>query len=175
MVWAAPGLPVTPRASRKARADQGATGVTASLTQMTTETWLKIIAAIVGVPLVIALPALVILGIRYRITPRHLVVTWLGVPVRWVRLDKIRSVGTTPVWWAERWPNTLRWRGRYLVVRKNGWLFHHMIITPSHPFVFRAELLRARDAFLGVNAPEEAPASPATSPQPAPAPDGKTT
>jgi|GEM_PF-2766175 hypothetical protein len=131
---------------------------------MTTETWLKIIAAIIGVPLAMALPALAILGIRYRITERHLVISWLGIPVRWVRLDRIRSVGTTPVWWAERWPNALRWRGRYLVVRKQGWLFKHMIITPRNPFVFRAELLRARDAFLN-----SATAAQPASPEPAPA------
>lgn len=142
---------------------------------MTTETWLKIIAVIVGVPLVMALPALAILGIKYRITPRHLVVTWLGVPVRWVRLDKIRSVGTTPVRWAERWPNALQWRGRYLVVRKSGWLFQHMIITPRNPFVFRAELLRARDALVGATAPEQAVPSAAAQPQPMPTPGSKGT
>lgn len=142
---------------------------------MTTETWLKIIAVIIGVPLVMAVPALAILGIQYRITPRHLVVTWLGVPVRWVRLDKIRSVGTTPVRWAERWPNALRWRGRYLVVRKSGWLFQHMIITPRNPFVFRAELLRARDALVGAPALQEgAPGQPPAA-QPAPTPEHKGT
>ena len=126
---------------------------------MTSETWLKIIAVLVGVPLIVAIPALIILGFSYRVTERHLVVQWLRIPVRRVRLEKIRSVGTTPVWWAERWPCALNWRGRYLVVRKNGWIFNNMVITPKNPFVFRAELYRARDALLppADTAPEAQP------------------
>jgi hypothetical protein len=126
---------------------------------MTTETWLKIVAVVVGIPLVLAIPALVILGFSYRITPRHLVVAWLGVPVRRVRLETIRSVGTTPVWWAERWPCALNWRGRYLVVRRTRGLFRNMVITPKNPFVFRAELYRARDALLPPTASPSASAA----------------
>jgi hypothetical protein len=127
---------------------------------MTTELWLKIIAALVGVPLLVAIPALIILGFSYRITERHLVVRWLGMPVRRVRLETIRSIGTTPVWWAERWPCALKWQGRYLVVRKRGWLFNNMVITPKNPFVFRAEVYRARDTMLqpAISVPEAPPA-----------------
>jgi len=115
---------------------------------MNSEVWLKIAAVIVGVPLVGALLVSTVLAVSYRITRRYLVIRWVGIPIRWVRLEKIRSVGTAPVFWAERWPNALSAQGRYLVVRKDGWLFKNLVITPKTPFVFRAELYRARDALL---------------------------
>ncbi len=122
---------------------------------MSTEVWLKIAAVIVGVPLVIALLVSAVLAVSYRITRRHLVIRWLGIPIRWVRLEKIHSVGTVPVFWAERWPNVLSAQGRYLVIRKDGWVFKNLVITPKTPFVFRAELYRARDALLQASeAPE---------------------
>jgi hypothetical protein len=115
---------------------------------MSGEVWLKIAAVILGVPLVGALLASMVLAVSYQITPRYLLIRWLGIPIRWVRLRKIRSVGTTPIFWAERWPNALSAQGRYLVVRKDGWLFKNLVITPKTPFVFRAELYRARDALM---------------------------
>jgi hypothetical protein len=115
---------------------------------MSTGAWIKIAVVVVGVLLAVTLPIAAVFAIKYRITRRYLLITWLGLPVRWVRLDKIRSVGTTPVVWAERWPNVLRYFGRYLVVRKKGWFFNNMVITPKNPFVFRSEIYRARDALL---------------------------
>ena len=46
-------------------------------------------------------------------------------------------------------------------------LFKHLVITPRNPFVFRAELYRARDALLQppTPAPAAAPASPAPQPK----------
>lgn len=129
---------------------------------MSSDTWIKVGAVIVGVPMVAMIPALVIWAVGYKITPRHLVITWLNVPVRRVRLDRITSVGTTPVFWSERWPNVLFAHGRFLVVHKTGWGFKNMVITPPNPFVFRAELYRARDALLQGNttgASGQAPAS----------------
>lgn len=82
--------------------------------------------------------------IRYRITPTHLKITWLGLTVRRLRLDDIKRVGTSPVVWAERWPNTLRGGSRLLVIRRrSGWL-RSLVITPEYPFEFRNELEQAR-------------------------------
>lgn len=124
-----------------------------------TAVWLKIVLVVGGVLLFAALCVLAVLAINYRITARYLQVTWLGIPIRWVRLDKIRNIGTAPVFWAERWPNTWNPGNRRLAIRKRGWLFRCMIITPKNPFVFRAELMRARDTSLG-KASETNPAEP---------------
>lgn len=89
--------------------------------------------------------------IRYRITPTHLKITWLGLTVRRLRLDDIKRVGTSPVVWAERWPNTLRGGSRLLVIRRrSGWL-RSLVITPKYPFEFRNELELARKATTGTS------------------------
>ena len=133
---------------------------------MSSDKWIQVVAVIVGVPIVAMIPALVIWAVGYKITPRHLVITWLNVPIRWVRLDRITSVGTTPVFWSERWPNVLFAHGRFLVVHKTGWGFKNMVITPKNPFVFRAELYRTRDALLqGIVTIEGGRASSSAAPQ----------
>ena len=89
--------------------------------------------------------------IRYRVTSSHLLITWLGLPVRRIRLDDIKRVGTRPVVWAERWPSTLRNNGRLLVIRRRtGWL-RHLVITPKYPFEFRNELEQARKTPAGTS------------------------
>jgi len=123
---------------------------------MNSEVWLRIAAVILGVPLVGALLVGAVFAVSYRITRRYLLIRWLGIPIRWIRLETIRSVGRAPVFWAERWPNALSAQGRYLVIRKDGWLFKNLVITPKTPFVFRAEIFRARDVLLQVS---EAPAA----------------
>ena len=85
--------------------------------------------------------------IRYHVTPTHLKITWLGLPIRRIRLGDIKRVGTRPVVWAERWPSTLRNNGRLLVIRRrSGWL-RSLVITPKYPFEFRNELEQACKAF----------------------------
>src|SRR5262245_44922450 len=46
------------------------------------------------------------LTFRYWVTSTHLVISWLGLPVRRLRLQDIKRIGTRPVFWAERWPNS---------------------------------------------------------------------
>jgi hypothetical protein len=41
--------------------------------------------------------------VRYRVGPKHLKVTLLGIPVRRVRLDNIRNVHTRKSRFVERW------------------------------------------------------------------------
>jgi len=85
-------------------------------------------------------------GIRYHVTDRHLKVTWLGLPVRWLRLTDIRHISNRPVFWAERWPNTLFDSRRMLVIHRRRSLFKHFVITPKYPYEFKASLERARHA-----------------------------
>ena len=92
-----------------------------------------------------ALLALSVVTIRYRITSRYLVISWLGVPVRWVRLRNIKQIGMQRLSWVERWANSLRPANRYLLIeKKSGLLFKHLAITPKNHMVFKAELERAR-------------------------------
>jgi len=86
--------------------------------------------------------------IRYHITATRLKVTWLGLPVRWIRLDSIKHIGIRPVFWAERWPNVLSDKGRILAIRRRAGLFKTLLITPKHPFQFKASLEQARGNVL---------------------------
>lgn len=87
-------------------------------------------------------------SIRYQITPRYLRVTWLGVPVRWIRLADIKHIGNKPVAWAERWPNVLFDSRRTLVLRRRRGLFRSFLITPKYPFEFKMTLEQARNTVL---------------------------
>lgn len=87
--------------------------------------------------------------IRYRVTERYLRISWLGVPLRWVRLANIKRVGNRPVFWAERWPSALFDSRRMLVIRRRRALFRNLVITPQYPFEFKAALERALKAQAG--------------------------
>ena len=98
---------------------------------------------------VLAFLALSLVTIRYRITPRLLVITWLGVPVRWVRLQNIRRIKIHPVVWAERWYNRLTPGSRFLLIERYSGVFcRHLAITPKNHLVFKADLERARERVL---------------------------
>ena len=85
-----------------------------------------------------------VVTIRYRITARYLVISWLGLPVRWVRLQNIKSIGVQRIAWAEHWANSLRPANRYLLIeKKSALLLRHVVITPRNHMVFKAELERA--------------------------------
>ena len=106
-----------------------------------------IIAAMSAVSLVIVLLCSII-TIHYHITSTHLKITWLGIPVRWLRLDDIKYVSTKRCFWAERWYNTLFVSNRLLVIHRRKGLYKAFIITPKNPFVFKAELYQARKAVV---------------------------
>jgi hypothetical protein len=89
-----------------------------------------------------------ITSIRYRITAKRLLVTWLGLPVRWIRLENIKHIGTRPGFWTERWPNVLFENGRTLVIRRKRGLVRSLLITPKYPFEFKASLELARETAL---------------------------
>lgn len=91
-----------------------------------------IIAYLVGIPL-----------IRYRITRRWLLITLLGVPLRWVSLRNIRFITDHAKELCETWPNTHSPKTRILIIRKRRGLFRNLMITPQKRFVFKAELEKA--------------------------------
>ena len=83
--------------------------------------------------------------IRYHIGPKFLVISWLGIPVRWVRLTDIAHVTPERLIWSERWFNAFRVRHRVLTVHRRTGLIRKICISPANRFVFRAELNRARE------------------------------
>jgi len=105
---------------------------------------LKLLLTVLGVFVTAGLLLLSALTFRYRVTPAHLQIFWLGLPVRQLRLEDIKRIGTRPVFWAERWPNS--WdRGRMLVIRRHTGWFRNFVITPNFPFEFLNTLERARN------------------------------
>src|SRR5512135_1236557 len=98
--------------------------------------------------------------IRYHVTARCLRISWLGLPVRWVRLKNIRQILSQRVFWAERWANTLSRTNRYLLIRKYSGVFKNLVITPRNHMVFKAELERRRSQLLSPPAPAGASSNP---------------
>lgn len=94
------------------------------------------IALIIVVLLVIPL-------IRYRLTSRRLLITVLGIPIRWVSLKNIRYLSDHARDAAEPWANTFTRKNRSLYVRKRRGLFRYLHLTPEKRFVFKAEIEKA--------------------------------
>jgi len=86
---------------------------------------------------------LIVPAIRYRVTPRNLVISLFGLPIRWVSLKNIRYITDHAKSVSEKWPNTHNPNGRQLYIRKRRGIFHTLMITPPKRFVFKAEIERA--------------------------------
>ena len=83
--------------------------------------------------------------IRYRVGSKYLIISWLWIPVRWIRLSNIAHVTPERFVLAERWFNTFRVRHRVLTIHRKRGLVRRLCISPANRFVFRAELNRARE------------------------------
>jgi len=99
--------------------------------------------AVAFVALILAL----LVNIDYRITPFHLEILMLGLVVRRIPHDDIRSVGVRRVWPAEPWCNTLKPNNRRLVIERRSGRIKHLVISPTYRFVFRAALAEARQQY----------------------------
>ena len=106
---------------------------------------------------VVAWFGLIVLGvfllrrISYRVGSKRFMVTLLGIPIRWVRLDNIRGIHPRHVRFSEKWHNTIfNKNDRILVIQKKRGLLKHLEITPEQRFVFKAELDRAIRLHLGL-------------------------
>lgn len=94
------------------------------------------------IALIVAL-LLIIPSIRYRVTSRWLLISILGLPVRWVSLRNIRYITDHAKEFAESWPNTFSPHTRLLYIRKRRGFIRTLKITPQKRFVFKAELEKA--------------------------------
>ncbi|MBN2506284.1 MAG: hypothetical protein JXQ71_06285 [Verrucomicrobia bacterium] len=119
----------------------------------------------------VVLLCLSVVTIRYRITARWLVISWMGLPVRWLRLTNIGQITVQRRFWVERWHNSLSPGNRYLLLEKKfGLLCRHLAITPRNHLIFKAELEAARQHRLNAiaaasrDAPTEMPRTSAPSP-----------
>ena len=81
--------------------------------------------------------------IRYRITSHWLLITLLGLPIRWVSLKNIRFISDHGKEASEPWPNTHNPKTRTLFIRKRRGIFRNLLITPQKRFVFKADLEKA--------------------------------
>ena len=96
-----------------------------------------------GLAALILVVLLVVPTIRYRVTKKRLVITAVGVPVRWVSLKNVRYLTDHSSHLSECWPNCFSSLGRTLYIRKRSGIFRTLMITPGKRFVFKAEVERA--------------------------------
>lgn len=103
--------------------------------------------------LFVALLAVLFHSINYRLTDRYLLITLVGIPIRWIRIRNIHQMNTSVVFWAERWYNTLSPVGRRLVIRHRGaWFFKTLIITPKSPHGLMLEIQKAKERLKALEA-----------------------
>jgi len=96
-----------------------------------------------GIAAIILALLLIVPTIRYRVTKKNLVITALGIPVRWVSLTNIRYLTDHSKTVSEPWPNCYTTLGRALYVRKRRGLFRTLMISLDKRFVFKAEIEKA--------------------------------
>jgi hypothetical protein len=96
-----------------------------------------------GLAAIVLAILLIVPTIRYRVTRKRLVVSALGIPIRWVSLKNIRYISDHSRLISEPWSNTHNANGRELYIRKRRGLFPSIKITPQKRFVFKAEIERA--------------------------------
>lgn len=76
----------------------------------------------------------------YQITKEHVVVTWLGVSIRKIRLRDIETISKRRKHSGENWANTWRPRHRILVLRRRSGWRRDFVITPAYRYEFRNQL-----------------------------------
>lgn len=96
-----------------------------------------------GLAALILAVLLIIPTIKYRVTENNLVISALGVPVRWVSLKNIRYLTDHSTKVSEPWPNCYTTLGRTLFIRKRRGILRTLMISPIKRFVFKAEVERA--------------------------------
>lgn len=96
-----------------------------------------------GLAALILAVLLILPTIKYRVTKKNLVISALGIPVRWVSLQNIRYLTDHSTYISEPWPNCYTTLGRTLFIRKRRGIFRTLMISPIKRFVFKAEIERA--------------------------------
>jgi hypothetical protein len=116
--------------------------------------WIRVGYLLAGIAAVLVLLYWSVRTVSYDITRRHLRIKLFGIPVRWILLTDIHAISRQPVWYSEKWHNTWRVGNRRLMIQKRGGLSRIISISPESPFVFRAQIVNARNLLLPP-APEE--------------------
>jgi hypothetical protein len=105
-----------------------------------------VLYSILGVLGFVALVTWLSSHIHYRIGSRYLKVLLFGLCIRRIALAEIRDLSKRdPGRFAERWYNTFHPSHRLLVVKRTKGLRKNFVITPSHRYVFMADLQTAVD------------------------------
>ena len=90
---------------------------------------------------VVVIIALLFFTTKYRVSPKRVTITVLGIPVRWISIQNIKHMSTDTRFWAERWYNTLNFANRRVAIRtRSGILCRTIIITPADPHQFMHEV-----------------------------------
>jgi hypothetical protein len=99
-----------------------------------------IVLSCIGLVLVLAW---LMTRIRYRVGSRNFEVILFGIRLRKIPLTDIRGASKHRPGWCEKWPNTFFPAKRILFIHRRSGRWKHMLITPTHRYAFKAELLRA--------------------------------
>lgn len=110
--------------------------------------WIPVGFLLLGIAAVAVLIYWSLRVISYDVTAQHLRIKILGIPLRRIRLTDITAISRQPVWYSEKWHNTWRVGNRRLMIQKRGGLSRIISISPESPFVFREQIVRARDLLL---------------------------
>jgi hypothetical protein len=121
--------------------------------------WIRVGYLLLGIAAVVVLIYWSLRAVSYDITRRHLRIKLLGIPVRRILLTDIHAISRQPVWYSEKWHNTWRVGNRRLMIQKRRGLSRIISISPESPFVFRAQIVNARNLLLPT-APDEPTDSP---------------
>jgi hypothetical protein len=98
--------------------------------------------------------------IRYRVGSRNFEVILFGIRMRRIPLTDIRGVSKHRPGWCEKWPNTLFPAKRLLFIHRRSGRFKHILITPTHRYAFKAEILRGVQRARALEAAARAEPSP---------------
>ena len=126
--------------------------------------WARVGYLLLGIAAVVVLLYWSLRAVSYDLTKRYLRIKLLGIPVRRILLTDITAISRQPVWYSEKWHNTWRVGNRRLMIQKRRGLSRIISISPESPFVFRAQIVNARNLLLppAPEAPTDSPSGDGT-------------
>jgi len=110
--------------------------------------WIRVGYLLGGIIALLVLLYWSVRAISYDLTRRHLRIKFLGIPFRWILLTDITAISRQPVWYSEKWHNVWRIGNRRLMIQKRRGLSRIISISPESPFVFKAQIINARNLLL---------------------------
>ena len=110
--------------------------------------WIRIGYVLAAIVAMLVLLYWVVRAISYDVTQRHLRIKFLGLPLRRILLTDITAISRQPVWYSEKWHNVWRVGNLRLMIQKRNVLSRIISISPESPFVFKAQIINARNLLL---------------------------